>query len=98
MTTYRISQLAEHSGVPASTLRFYETAGLLPAERTASGYRVYGEDARRGWVRGLLCGADPRRARQRRCRIRDWCPVGTRPSTTGLDLSVCLRVGGGWRQ
>ncbi|MDT0469739.1 heavy metal-responsive transcriptional regulator [Streptomyces gibsoniae] len=45
MTTYRISQLAEHSGVPASTLRFYETAGLLPAERTSSGYRVYGEDA-----------------------------------------------------
>ncbi|GAA5004849.1 MerR family transcriptional regulator [Actinopolymorpha pittospori] len=45
MTTYRISQLAEHSGVPATTLRFYETAGLLPAERTASGYRVYGEEA-----------------------------------------------------
>ncbi|MFE6338171.1 MerR family transcriptional regulator [Streptomyces sp. NPDC057798] len=45
MTTYRISQLAERSGVPATTLRFYETAGLLPAERTASGYRVYGEGA-----------------------------------------------------
>ncbi|MEU7032975.1 heavy metal-responsive transcriptional regulator [Streptomyces sp. NPDC046237] len=45
MTTYRISQLAERSGVPATTLRFYETAGLLPAGRTASGYRVYGEDA-----------------------------------------------------
>ncbi|GKQ36053.1 MerR family transcriptional regulator [Streptomyces sp. A012304] len=45
MTTYRISQLAERSGVPATTLRFYETAGLLPAERTASGYRVYGQDA-----------------------------------------------------
>jgi DNA-binding transcriptional MerR regulator len=45
VSTYRISQLAERSGVPATTLRFYETAGLLPAERTASGYRVYGEDA-----------------------------------------------------
>ncbi|MFG2825116.1 MerR family transcriptional regulator [Kitasatospora sp. NPDC048365] len=45
MTTYRISQLAERSGVPATTLRFYETAGLLPAERTAAGYRVYGPDA-----------------------------------------------------
>jgi DNA-binding transcriptional MerR regulator len=31
--------------VPASTLRFYEQAGLLPAARTGSGYRVYGEDA-----------------------------------------------------
>ncbi|WP_432044043.1 MerR family transcriptional regulator [Streptomyces cadmiisoli] len=45
MTTYRISQLASRSGVPATTLRFYESAGLLPVERTASGYRVYGEDA-----------------------------------------------------
>ncbi len=45
MSSYRISQLAERCGVPASTLRFYEGAGLLPAERTASGYRVYGDDA-----------------------------------------------------
>ncbi|MEU1465815.1 heavy metal-responsive transcriptional regulator [Streptomyces sp. NPDC005727] len=45
MANYRISQLAERSGVPATTLRFYESAGLLPAERTASGYRTYGEDA-----------------------------------------------------
>ncbi|MFC0451304.1 MerR family transcriptional regulator [Rhodococcus jostii] len=45
MGTYRISQLADISEVPATTLRFYETAGLLSAERTASGYRVYGDGA-----------------------------------------------------
>ncbi|NVI92497.1 heavy metal-responsive transcriptional regulator [Actinomadura sp. BRA 177] len=45
MTTMRISQLAERSGVPATTLRYYESAGLLPADRTPSGYRTYGEDA-----------------------------------------------------
>lgn len=45
MDTYRISQLAERCGVPATTLHFYEDAGLLPAERTPSGYRVYGKDA-----------------------------------------------------
>jgi MerR family copper efflux transcriptional regulator len=45
MTTMRISQLAERSGVPATTLRFYENTGLLPADRTDAGYRVYGEDA-----------------------------------------------------
>jgi DNA-binding transcriptional MerR regulator len=45
MASYRISQLADRVGVPASTLRFYETAGLLSAERTASGYRLYGDDA-----------------------------------------------------
>lgn len=41
----RISQLAERSGVPATTLRFYEGAGLLPADRTPAGYRSYDEDA-----------------------------------------------------
>ncbi|GAA4091598.1 MerR family transcriptional regulator [Actinomadura miaoliensis] len=41
----RISQLAERTGVPATTLRFYESAGLLPADRTPAGYRVYGQDA-----------------------------------------------------
>jgi hypothetical protein len=30
----RISQLAQRCGVPATTLRFYEGAGLLPADRT----------------------------------------------------------------
>jgi DNA-binding transcriptional MerR regulator len=45
MSTMRISQLATRSGVPATTLRFYESAGLLPAERTPAGYRLYGEDA-----------------------------------------------------
>ncbi|NNN31287.1 MerR family transcriptional regulator, partial [Streptomyces sp. S3(2020)] len=45
MSRMRISQLAERSGVPATTLRFYEGAGLLPADRTPSGYRVYGEEA-----------------------------------------------------
>jgi MerR family copper efflux transcriptional regulator len=41
VSTYRISQLAEHAGVPATTLRFYEREGLLPAARTSSGYRQY---------------------------------------------------------
>ncbi len=41
----RISQIAERSGVPATTLRFYESAGLLPADRTPAGYRLYGESA-----------------------------------------------------
>ncbi|WP_374103219.1 MerR family transcriptional regulator [Streptomyces sp. RM72] len=37
--------MAERFGVPATGLRFYEGAGLLPADRTPSGCRVYGEDA-----------------------------------------------------
>lgn len=46
MPIYRISQLAEQVGVPATTLRFYEREGLLPAARTASGYRQYTDDDR----------------------------------------------------
>lgn len=45
MTTYRISQLAERVGLRPTTLRFYEQAGLLPAQRSESGYRLYHEDA-----------------------------------------------------
>lgn len=45
MTTYRISQLAERVGLRPTTLRFYEQAGLLPAQRSQSGYRLYDEGA-----------------------------------------------------
>ncbi len=45
MSTLRISQLAERTGVPVTTLRFYEETGLLPAGRTAAGYRIWNEDA-----------------------------------------------------
>jgi MerR family transcriptional regulator, copper efflux regulator len=45
MADLLISQLAERAGIPATTLRFYESAGLLPAGRTPGGYRVYDEDA-----------------------------------------------------
>ncbi|MEC3979328.1 MerR family transcriptional regulator [Amycolatopsis sp. H20-H5] len=41
MGTYRISQVTDRTGVPATTLRFYEQAGLLPAGRSAAGYRLY---------------------------------------------------------
>ncbi len=41
----RISQLAEATGVPAKTIRFYESIGIMPsASRRANGYREYGDD------------------------------------------------------
>jgi MerR family transcriptional regulator, copper efflux regulator len=43
VSQYRISQLAETVGVPATTLRYYETRGLLPAQRNVNGYRTYDE-------------------------------------------------------
>lgn len=39
-----IGQAAQHSGLSAKMIRYYEATGLLrPAGRTASGYRQYGE-------------------------------------------------------
>ncbi|HEX4255075.1 MAG TPA: MerR family transcriptional regulator, partial [Streptosporangiaceae bacterium] len=45
MATYQISQLAERSGVPATTLRYYEQAGLLTPARSPNGYRRYTDEA-----------------------------------------------------
>lgn len=36
-----IGELAERSGVPASTLRYYDRLGLIPAERSAGNQRRY---------------------------------------------------------
>jgi MerR family transcriptional regulator, copper efflux regulator len=41
----RIGELARRSGLAATALRYYETAGLLPeSTRTPSGYRTYSPD------------------------------------------------------
>ncbi len=37
----RISEVVARSGVPATTLRYYETIGLIEARREANGYRSY---------------------------------------------------------
>ncbi len=49
-----IGELADRTGVPAKTLRYWEAEGLLPApERTAGGYRDYRPQAvdRVGFIR-----------------------------------------------
>jgi DNA-binding transcriptional MerR regulator len=38
-----IRELAERTGTTTRTLRYYEEQGLLPAGRSANGYRAYGE-------------------------------------------------------
>jgi len=42
VTTLRIAEVAERTGVPTTTLRYYEDIGLLaPARRAENGYRAY---------------------------------------------------------
>lgn len=42
----RIGELADRSGVPVKTIRYYEDIGVLgPPERTSSGYRDYDDPA-----------------------------------------------------
>lgn len=42
----RIGELAQRTGVSASTIRYYEDQGILPKpQRKASGYRVYDDNS-----------------------------------------------------
>jgi DNA-binding transcriptional MerR regulator len=41
MDGYSISQVAERTGFPPTTLRYYEQSGLVRPGRTAAGYRCY---------------------------------------------------------
>jgi DNA-binding transcriptional MerR regulator len=42
----KIGELAQRTGIPASTIRYYEKEGLLPkAQRGINGYRVYQDNA-----------------------------------------------------
>ena len=42
----KIGELAKASGVPAHTIRFYESKGLMPkVTRGMNGYRVYNEES-----------------------------------------------------
>ena len=46
MSHLTVSKLADRVGTSADTVRYYERIGLLPeTERSASGYRLYGDEA-----------------------------------------------------
>lgn len=40
----KIGELCRQTGMPASTLRFYDGMGLLPSQRSQSNYRIFSEE------------------------------------------------------
>lgn len=44
MDGLKVSQLAERTGVPTTTLRYYEQHGLLSPRRSAAGYRLFDDE------------------------------------------------------
>lgn len=59
----RIGELAERTGASPRSLRYYEEQGLLAAERTSAGQRVYSDDSvkRVELIRLLLAAGVPSR-------------------------------------
>ncbi|MEM9953044.1 MAG: MerR family transcriptional regulator [Chloroflexota bacterium] len=43
MSDFSIGDIAKQSGIPASTIRYYERIGLLPTAKRINGKRVYDE-------------------------------------------------------
>jgi MerR family transcriptional regulator, copper efflux regulator len=104
VTTLRIAELAERAGVRPSTLRYYEQAGLLPAERTPAGYRRYDDTAldrlafiaagkrlglRLADLRDLLTGWPDDSCAEARTRLR---PVLRTALSTAEHQSATLRT------
>ncbi|MDO4909236.1 MAG: MerR family transcriptional regulator [Corynebacterium sp.] len=53
---YSITQVTHHTGLPASTIRYYESIGLIPqAHRYPSSGRRYFLEADMAYIHGLAC-------------------------------------------
>ncbi len=88
MTGYSISQAAEKTGLTVSTLRYYESEGLLPfVDRTSGGQRVF-KDEDFSWLSVIEClkssGVSIREIKQ----YIDWCMEGDSTLCQRRDLFV----------
>jgi MerR family transcriptional regulator, redox-sensitive transcriptional activator SoxR len=74
--TLSIGQVADRAGVPASTIRYYESVGVLPEAARLSGQRRYASDI----VRRLAIVDVAQRAGFTLAEIRDLLSVGDDPA------------------
>jgi len=80
-----IGKLARHGGVNIMTIRYYERRGLLPAPaRTASGYRLYADDA----VRRLQFIRQAQLLGFSLAEIQDLLSLRMQPGTTCADIRM----------
>lgn len=83
----KIGELARHSGLAPSRIRFYETRGLIRAERLANGYRQYGADT----VQLLDIITSAQRAGFALDEIRELMPVGSEKKWRREEMLAALR-------
>jgi DNA-binding transcriptional MerR regulator len=92
----RIGELARRTGVPARLLRYYEEQELLVPDRSANGYRDYGESLvdRVVQIRGLLdAGLTTRIIRQILPCLDDPCTIHVADATPELIAALeCHRA------
>lgn len=80
-----IGKLARHGGVNIMTIRYYERRGLLPAPaRSASGYRLYADDA----VRRLQFIRQAQLLGFSLTEIQDLLSLRMQPGTTCADIRM----------
>jgi MerR HTH family regulatory protein len=79
--TLTVSKLADRVGLTADTIRYYEREGLLPPpDRSASGYRAFGDDAveRLRFIKGAQRIGLESRGVRRRLIVRTSLPRSAR--------------------
>lgn len=82
-----IGKLAAETGVPASTIRYYEKIDLLPAPRRVSGQRRYGADALDRVALLLLAQSCGFRLAEMRTLLHGFEP-GVKPSVRWQKLAI----------
>lgn len=83
---YSVSEAAKRIGVAPSTLRYYDSEGLLPfVERSSGGIRMFKEDDF-GWLEIIECLKQTGLPIKEIKEFIDWCLEGDSTIVKRLDL------------